>query len=246
MKAMDLNTPGKQQGGKAVQLWHWLFENVHLPTIINPNPCFVSGSHVLADYDGRIFKYLSHAMPKARIRNPTVATSHRFVAKLGKSVETEAELNQYDMPMEPKIDFPCGKDGWWWENEQYKNGEYAKGTLMFYQFHAKHDKKSYLFAKYEGYAAAGVSTAEKAKHTVALGKKLMGNKKPGLERNEKPITKGGEEEYYLSEESLLCARGPWQGDYRRGRAEVKDYNDHVRTGNEVFLPSTITSQFTLD
>lgn len=239
------------RGERARGLAHFLFGAVHPPST---DGCFVSGTHVLADPDLLIYQYLGGDPRKTR--NSWIASSHRTVAKQGISEQSASALVQEEIEIKPPIVHLCGTE-WHHGDEKYLNGEYKKGVLMFYQFTVDMSRQAarnevlsdqagryrnprpktgltnLLFVKLETYAATG-STMDSMKHMGRYVNK--GEQKPGPQRSEK-ITQNE----CLHEEDFI-AEG-YKGAYDQGRTEVVEYNEFARTGNEVFLPSTITQQF---
>lgn len=221
--------------------------------------CFLRGVFIFEDKDGKIFNILAGDKPKKCSNYIAIRTTHSSVIKkVQNNKETKIKLynfegNSWDNPSKWRgltfyetafnkpIKLSCqtfDKDG------EKKLVSINKGVAVIARFKViKKDTKEereYTFFKpepHEAISVAHVATSVEAYNPFQSKKAKPDDLIERKERKKKQIN-NSEEDYHISQ----FIKNASQEDIDEIKKESKFYDDLVRTGNEFYLPQSMTDK----
>ncbi len=232
------------------------------------NLCFLYGSIVLDDEDGKIFLDLYTDVDNPSTEAPDIYAKLRPTGRMGthktflkqenflgarkNSYSSDYELytehttlRQYEKILDPKITYLCDPACRQRETQECKSVRSPKGVILFYPFQAHvpdnpMSLKRFIFMKLEGYVHNDIKHMKQAVNRYIL-RKEKADKYPKRREDEKMS------DIYLQDKETMLRYIVTHFDIvdrefiKAVTAKIDFYNDNIRTGNEIYLPSEIIS-----
>lgn len=222
--------------------------------------CFLYGALVLDDPNGRIFDFLlSHEVydkkrstgfgathmlfinsAKFRKRRRSSAPAAAAAAEVATSYNLDRQFSRrhYELPFNPPLNYICKRSCRTGElpKEECASEEASKGVLLFHPFKivsadGSHSRQ-YIYLKLEGHLH------DKSQHIASAFKRYVLHREKTDKYKKRREDDKIVQHHLVDNVQMLRAAGDAAS---RIKSELEFYDQHVRVGNEVYIPDGIMS-----